>query len=221
MNFLAGVQRLHSESVQSTAAPTSVVGATDRNARLVNWYADAWREIQSDRMGWRWMRGTTDVALTIGQQTYTGTGLGIASFGRWREGDSTYCPVVYRPASVNSLWDLDYVPLDEFRQNYIYRTWGNSTPIAWTFDEANQLLIGPAPSEAYMIRIEYVREPAELSLDADTPDIPARYALLPMWRALQDVAKSEASPEVLARAEHNYEMMRSQMMRDQGRLPYL
>ena len=49
MTFLELVQRLHSESLRSTAAPTSVSGATDRNARLFNRIADAWRNLQNER----------------------------------------------------------------------------------------------------------------------------------------------------------------------------
>lgn len=220
MDFLTGVQRLHSESLRSTAAPTSVVGANDRHKRLFNWYADAWRELQSER-DWRWMRGTTDVALTVGQQTYTGAGLGIANFGRWRQDDSTYSPVIYMPASINSLWHLEFMDLDVFRHEFVYRTWGDTTPIAWSYDEDDQMLVGPAPAEAYMLRIEYWKEPTELTVDTDTPGLPDRFALLPMWRALQEVAKADAAPEVLARAEKNYEVMHNDMMRDQARRPHL
>lgn len=220
MNFLAGVQRLHSESLRSTAAPTSVVGASDRHARLFNWYADAWRELQSER-DWRWMRGTTNIALTPGQQTYTGAALSIPNFGRWRKDDDTYCPVIYMPANPNSLWHLRYMGLDEFRHEYLYRTWGVTTPIAWTFDEDNQLIVGPAPAQAYMLRIGYWREPTELAADTDTPNLPARFALLPMWRALQEVAKADAAPEVLARAEKNYAVMHGATMADQARRPHL
>ena len=76
MTFLELVQRLHSESLRSTAAPTSVSGATDRNARLFNRIADAWRNLQNERL-WRWMRVTTDVALVAGQQTYSDSDLSL------------------------------------------------------------------------------------------------------------------------------------------------
>lgn len=220
MDFLTGVQRLHSESLRSTAAPTTVVDASARNARLFNWYADAWRELQSER-DWRWMRGTTDIALTASKSTYTGAELSIANFGRWRKDDDEYCPVIYMPANINSLWHLGYLDLDSFRHEYVYRTWGDTTPIAWSFDESDTLLIGPAPAAAYMLRIEYWKEPTELVDDTDTPGLPDRFALLPMWRALMEVAKSDAAPEVLSRAEQNYTLLHAGLMRDQARRPHL
>ena len=85
MNYLQLVQRLHSETLRSTAAPTTVVGANDRNARLFNRVADAWREVQSER-DWKWMRATTDATLEANKQTYTGTELGATRFARWRPG---------------------------------------------------------------------------------------------------------------------------------------
>ena len=220
MNYLQLVQRLHSESGRSTAAPTTVTGANDRHARLFNWVADAWRELQGER-SWRWMRTTLDVALTVGQQTYAPADLSASRFGRWRPEDDTYSPYVYISGSPNAMWPMAQWNLDEFRARFIYRTWGNSTPIAWSFDESNQLLIGPGPALAYKLRAEYWKEPSELAADADTPDMPSRFHLMLMWRALQEVAKFDAAPEVLARAEKNHAEMKSRLLLDQARLPRL
>lgn len=219
MNYLQLVQRLHRESGRSTAAPTTVVGANERHARLFDWVADAWRNLQTERE-WRWMRNTLDVALTAGQQTYTGTGLGASRFRRWRMDDDTYNPWGYVDGSINSLWPLQYVQLDEFRSLYVYRTWGTTRPVAWTFDETNQLLVAPAPDQAYKLRIEYWKSPTELAADADTPDMPDEFHLLLMWRALEEVAKFDAAPEVLARAEKNHAALRHRLLLDQSRLPH-
>ncbi len=219
MNYLQLVQRVHRESGRSTAAPTSVTGANERHARLFDWVADAWRNLQIERE-WRWMRTTLDVALTVGQQTYTAAGLGAIRFGRWRLDDDTYNPYLYISGFPNTLWPMQYHQLDEFRALYVYRTWGNSTPVAWTFDESNQLLVGPQPAIAYMLRQEFWLEPSELAADADTPDMPDRFHMLLVWRALQEVAKFDAAPEVLARAEKNHSDLRTRILLDQARLPH-
>lgn len=218
MNYLQLVQRLHRESGRSTAAPTTVVGANERHARMFDWVADAWRDLQIERE-WRWMRNTLDVALTAGQQTYTGTELGATRFRRWRLDDDTYNPWLYVDGSINSLWPVQFVQLDEFRSVYVYRTWGDATPIAWTFDESNRLLVAPSPALAYKLRIEYWKSPSELAADDDTPDMPEEFHLLLMWRALQEVAKFDAAPEVLARAEKNYGGLMHRLLLDQARLP--
>ena len=220
MNYLAGVQRLHRESGRSTAAPTSVVGANERHARLFDWYADAWRNLQGERE-WRWMRASLDVALVVGQQTYTATDLAATRFGRWRAEDFDYDVQAYVYGSQNAIWRLSYRQLDNFRQQWIHRTMGSSQPIEWTIDEADQLLLGPAPSEPYQLRIDYWKEPAELALDADEPDMPARFHMMLVWRALQDVAMFDAAPEVLARAEKNYGDLKDALLRDQAWLPVM
>lgn len=219
MNYLQLVQRLHRESGRSTAAPSSVVGANERHARLFDWVADAWRNLQIERE-WRWMRSTLDVALTAGQQTYTGAGLGADRFRRWRRDDDTYSPWLYIDGAPNSLWPLQFTQLDEFRSVYVYRTWGESTPVAWTFDEANQLLVAPKPALAYKLRAEYWKAPVELAADADEPDMPEEFHLLLVWRALQDVAMFDAAPEVLAKAQANAGELRVRLLYDQARLPH-
>jgi len=221
VNFLALVQRLHSETGRSTAAPTTVVAQTGQSLRLVNAVADAWTELQSER-DWRWMRGRTDAALTIGQQTYAGTDLGVATrFGRWRKEDSTYSVCLYISGSPNTLWQATQWDLDTFRQLYIYRTMGQSTPIAWAIDESNNILFGPAPAAAYKVRADYWKEPSTLAADADTPDMPDRFHMLLVWRALQDIAKYDAAAELLAKAEKNAGDMHDKLLFDQARLPTL
>ena len=220
MNYLQIVQRVHSESGRSTAAPTSVVGANDRHVRLFNWVADAWRDLQGER-DWRWMRNTLDATLTASQQTYSGADLGASRFGRWRKEDHDYSPYVYVDGAPNAIWPMAFWQLDQMRARFIYRTWGASTPIAWSYNEANELLIGPQPALAYKLRIEYWKEPSELAADADTPDMPDRLHMLLVWAALQEVAKFDAAPEVLARAEKNHGALKFALTMDQSRLPTL
>jgi len=219
MNYLALLQRLHSETLRSTAAPVGVTGLSDRNTRLVNALADAWLEVQSER-DWRWMRATTDAALTIDLQTYAGADLGIVSrFGRWRAEDDTYCPTLYINGAPNSLWQLTQWGLDDFRQLFIYRTQGSSTPVAFSIDEADRLLLGPAPVAAYRLRAEYWLAPMTLVDATDVPDMPERFHMLLVWRALMDIARSDAAPELLSRAEVSYGNLHDKLLFDQGRLP--
>ena len=221
MNYLQLVQRLHRESMRSTAAPTTVVGANERQARLFDWVADAWRDLQIERE-WRWMRTTLDAPLIVDQQTYNAeTDLSATRFRRWRVDDDTYNPWLYIDGSPNSLWPLTYTQLDEFRSLYVYRTWGATTPVAWTFDESNNLLVGPKPALAYKLRMEFWKSPTELTADADTPDMPEEYHLLLMWTALEQVALADAAPELLTRAQGHKAELKTRLLVDQARLPHV
>lgn len=220
MNFLALVQRLHSESMRSTPEPTTVTGASDRNARLFNRIAYAWTELQGET-DWKWMRATTDVSLTVGQQTYSDTDLSLSRFRAWRNEDSDYWPTLYISGQPNTLWPLTQQALDDFRRQWVYIDNGQSTPVAWATDESHRFLVGPKPAVAYKLRAEYWKTPTTLAANTDEPDMPSRFHMILVWRALQDVAKADAKPELLALAEQNYATLHGQLFREQARLPYV
>lgn len=220
MNLLQLAQRLHSESLRSTPAPTSVTGASDRNARLFNRLAYAWTELQGET-DWKWMRATTDVALTVGQQAYTAADLGLSRFRAWRAEDSDYWPTLYVSGQPNTLWPLTQQSLDDFRRQWVYIDNGQSTPVAWATDESHRFLVGPKPAVAYKLRAEYWLEPSELTDDTDEPDMPSRFHMLLVWRALKDMALADGKPELIALAEQNYATLHGQLYREQARLPYL
>lgn len=214
MNLLQMAQRLHSELLRSTQMPMSIVGASELNARSFNRLAYAWTELQNERR-WLWMRSTTDVALTIGQQTYSDTDLDLTRFGRWRTEDERYQPYLYIDGSPNTLWPLCFEHLDRFRQLWVYLDMGNTQPISWSVDEQQRFLVGPAPAAAYKLRAEFWLSPTELTADADEPDMPERFHMVLVWRALIDMAKADAKPEILAMAEDNYAKAHAQLRRDQ------
>jgi hypothetical protein len=225
VNFLAMLQRLHRETLRSTAAPITVATTDVRHLRMVDALKDAWRDLQAER-DWKWMRGTYAGALTVGQQTYDGSAdFSITRFARWRPEDPNYAAQVYF-GTTNSAIDITQWNLDQFRHEFIYRQMGATMPIAWSIDEEQRLLIGPAPSAAYTIRLDYWREPFELGSlttdpNEDEPDMPERHHMLLVWSALRQVAKSDASPEILARADEGYSDMHHRLVMDQARLPTL
>ncbi len=179
---------------------------------------NAWKDLQGER-DWKWMREVLDSPLTTNVQSYTGSGLGATRFGRWRKEDREYSPYCYLPGSPNSLFMLGFWQLDEFRFQYIYRQVGPTIPVAWSVDDQQNLLIGPAPAAAYQIRIDQWKAPYDLVNDTDTPDFDDRFHLLIVWQALMDVAREDATPEIFDKAVSNYTSLRSQLLRDQARLP--
>lgn len=228
MNFLQIVQRVHRESGRSTPAPTTVATTDVRQMRVVDAVKDAWREVQSERADWKWMRQTLDVALTVDQQTYDATAdFGAIRFGRWRMATEQYWPIVYVAGSPNAQWDLTYRQLDNFRQQWIYRVMGGTLPLDWAIDEQQRLLIGPKPGLPYVLRKDYWQEPYELGAltsdpNEDVPAMPERFHNLLTWRALIDVATFDAKPEILAMANRKHTDMHGKLVIDQAlELPYV
>jgi hypothetical protein len=224
LTFLQFAQRLHRESGRSTAAPTAVSGATAQQQRYFDRIADAWRELQTERE-WRWMRGKVDSLLVASQQGYTGTAILAASTGtptrfrRWRMQGNGYMVRIYVDGSKNTLADVPYWDVDDFRPYWIDRTFGPAWPVAWTFDEANDIYFGPAPIAGMRVRAEYWKSPTELAADADVTDMPSEFELVVLWKALQQVAIDDGAQEVLARANANYSAIHFKLLMDQAWLP--
>lgn len=217
MNLLALAQRLHRESARSGSGPTSITGATKDHARLFDWIADAWLELQSRPIDWRWMRKSLDGDTTLTQTSYTGAELGAADFGRWRVPSDEYTVKAYLAANPTRVWKLRWVPLESFKTTYIDAEPNAAQPIDWSIADDDSLLIGPLSDQVYKIRAEYLMAPTLLEDDADEPEFATQHHLMLMWRALMEVGKFDNAPDVLARAAANYARMEHTLLAEYAR----
>lgn len=215
------VQRLWVESGRLGAGPTTVVNALGDQARAVNRIRDAWRELQQEPRNWRWMRESVTATLTVDDGQYTTTDLGIqADFDSFWPDGMHYAPEVL-DASDNVLARLDWLPYDEFRHGYM-AVQSSGTPMVWSVAPGGDLLLAPAPSEAGMqIRIDYKHAIQELTLDADTPDMPAKHHLLLVWKALEQFGFADENAAEKLRATMNLKREHALLLDSQGESPTL
>ena len=210
MNYLQLVQRLHRESGASGNGPTTIVDATKEHLQMFDWVADALRELEARPLDLRWMRRRATIATVAALTSYAPRaaivdgGLGLTNFGRWRPESDEWVPKCQDPADASRTWDLEWMTLDQWRECYVHSTQAPGSPIAWSVDDDNSLLIGPTPDAVYSIRMEYLRKPQELADNDDEPEFDADLHLVLMWRALVEVGKADNAPDVLARAQTNY-----------------
>lgn len=218
MNLLQLAQRLHREAGRSGDGPTSIVGTTKPHLRLFDWIADANREIESRPLDLRWMRRRTTVATVATQTSYppktaiVDGGLGLTTFGRWRPASEDWSVKCVDPSDSSRTWDLQWMDLDHWRECYVHSTQPAGQPSVWSVDDDNSLLIGPAPSAIYSIRMEYLREPLELDEDTDEPEFDAQFHMILCWRALIEVGKYDNAPDVLARGQTNYARLEDSLL---------
>ncbi len=217
MNFLQLVQRLHRESGRSGSGPTTITGASKDHARLFDWVADAWRNLQARPVDWRWMRESLDAPTTLVDLTYTGAGLGATNFGRWRQPSDEYSVKAYLLSEPTSVWRLVWMSPEAFKEWYDDRSPAASRPQHWTISDADELRIGPLSDQVYRLKVDYIREPSELEADADEPELPSRHQMILVWRALVEVGKFDNAPDVLARATTNYGQMEAALLSDSAR----
>jgi hypothetical protein len=118
VNFLDLAKRLRQECRVSGSGPSAVTGQVAEYQRLLDWTAEAWREIQRGHPAWRFMRRSCVCPTVNGQALYPAAS--------WM--DTALLATI---GSTWSRWALDYQAGDTFR------CYANP---AFTFDVANSKL---------------------------------------------------------------------------------
>jgi len=217
VNFLALAQRLHRESLRSGAGPVAISGSTKEVLRLFDWINDAWYDLQVEARDWKWMRRECDAALVIGQHAYTAASLGLTGLRKWMPPSRTRTARVYPTASASNVTEMVYWPdYDEFIRRQIDVPASNGAPQMWTISPTEEILIAPAPDAAYKLKAAYTSTPYRMVIETDAPDMPEDFHLLLVWRALMELASTDAASEVYVRAKANHDAIRSALILDQG-----
>lgn len=228
MTFLELCQRAAVECGASSkqniaiAMPT-VVGATGALARIINWVADGFSDIQQDHSDWAWMRssgetgGGASFATINGQSRYPlGTGAGTVGvlatdFGKWDvETFRAYTTTV-------GTQDENYVqeiPYDRWRNGYMFGAMrqSRSRPYVAAVGPDLSLCLGPPPTGLYTVTADYFRAPFDMAADADVPTgLPAQFHMLCVYRAMMKYAGYESAPEVDTRAREENAGMYGQL----------
>lgn len=178
MTFLELCQALASESgtVQS-GRPTTVVGQTGREAKIVRWVNMAWRSIQNSSNDWLWMRSSFLAPTIIGQQEYSGADLGLTRWGQWigtrDRRERRYS--VFLPSEPNSEGSMTYMDYDSFFVTQLRAPPEDAKPSIFTFTPDGKLALSPTPDAIYSIRGPYRKDVQPLTADGDIPEMPTRY----------------------------------------------
>ncbi len=78
MTFLELCQRTHAEAGLAGSGPTSPLGQSGMNAKVVNWVRDAWNDIQQMHNDWNFLWKSSNVTLLAGSRSYTPVAAGVA-----------------------------------------------------------------------------------------------------------------------------------------------
>ena len=222
MNFLALCQRVRQECGISGSGPTTVVSQTGNLKRLVDWTNTAWMDIQTSHQNWDWMRSSASFTTVAAQSSYplgTGTGtvgVSVATFGMWdRDTFRNYVTSV----GTNSEVFMDFIHYDTWRDSYMYGAMRNTTtrPLQMSISPAKAIVLGPPPTAGYTITGDYFTAPLDMTLDADTPSLPAQYHMAIVYRAMMSYGGYESAPEVYQRGETEFSKLMRRMTAD--RLP--
>ncbi|NIB43815.1 hypothetical protein HBA55_29705 [Pseudomaricurvus alkylphenolicus] len=110
---------------------------------------------------------------------------------------------------------MTYIDWDAFQQ--IYRVSNNSTgaPSHITIDPSDNIVLGPTPSDVYVITGEFHRGAQVLAAGGDTPEMPSDYHMLIVYAAMEDLGFYDVAEEVLARSQKKAKRLRRQLKRTQ------
>lgn len=208
MNLLSIVQTLHREARFPGNSPAGVTGQTGRAADLVRWSIEAYNDIQRQKDGrWKWLRADWQVDTTADDPSYaTGGVTDVASaapikrFRAWEmdQGDPPFIYLVSEGVSAERELLIQEWPL--FRRQYVRATHTSAPPVCIAVDPADNLHLGPTPDGVYRVRGSYWKSSQALATDTDTPEMPADYHMLVVYRALVKYGYNSVAQDVLARA---------------------
>lgn len=216
MNYTQIVGRAKRESGRTGPPPAGIATAVAEDRRIYDWVADAWRDLQTEGVPWRFMRRTATAPLIVGQSGYTNVQLGIEPVGHWLPEGQDYFPTVFEATNPLAEWPLRWASYDSFRRHFLVGGHSPATPQFWSVAPDGGLLIGPTPDKAYTLRADYQRATTELTADIDTPDLPVDYHMVLVWMAVMQIAGLDAAPEVFIRGQGNLMTVRNALWRDQG-----
>lgn len=212
MNFLQLAQAVKRESGLSGGGPLSVVTATGDDARIFQWVNWAWRDIALLHEGWQFRRAsaqgeTTTMAMA---HDHGAPGFDLTDFGSWKPESRDYRVTAYRTADgAQAERALRHLPWDHFRARFVVGAHNPGPLTFWTTDPAGEMMVGPTPDAAHMVRADYIRDVVDMVADLEVPALPARFHMLIVWRALAEYGGFDAAGEVFQRASGNYNSMLS------------
>ena len=192
---------------------------------MVTWVASAWTDIQTDHNGrWAWLRkdwtlNTTasDGIYEYGDITDVEDAAAITRFSDWRIKDKYNPPKIYLTSGgLGSERWLVYRSWDPFNLVFGVGTQNDGAPVFITEDPQQRIQFGPVPGDIYTVTGEYYRGPQTLATNSDTPECPAQFHMVIVYRAMMDYAFNEVAPEILSRAERRYDELYARLETNQA-----
>jgi hypothetical protein len=216
MNCLQLINRARQECGITGPDLTTISGLTGESLRFLNWINAAWVDVQTAHEDWQFLRTPFQFNTIAGQWQYTATDAGVGStFANWKR-DS------FRASTVGANYGdeqlLNFMDWNTFRNLYQYANMRSTQarPVVVSIvPPSRDLGFGSIPDQAYVIVGEYYRKPTEFVLATEEPDIPPRFHLMIVYRAMMFYAGYEAATEVYQRGELEFKRLMNRLEIDQ------
>ncbi len=213
MNFLEMAQMVRQEVGGSGTGPTTVVGQTGEYKRIVDWVAQADRDVQRRHNEWKFMRGSFTINTVANDPSYAygDTTPAITTFRDWRW---TTFKIRLASSGLGSETELPFIDY----QTYLDINVGNqsaSMPQCFTVGNAMEILLWPKPDNVYVITGEYQKSSVAMTANADTPVYPEEYHMLAVYKAREKYGIYTGAQEQISFGKQEYKNMLKEMRRTQ------
>lgn len=192
--FLELCRRVHRYARIGQDAPgTAPVTVADQKgvlAEIVGWVQDAWEDIQTDQVDWRFREASATIAAPSGDRTVDVTSL-IDDYEQLRPFASEYrhrhILVAKSGAGASASQPVWFVEWEHWRGGRYEHGGGaevSGMPGYFTIMPDSKLRLYPTPDAAIDLTLSYQRALQELAEDLDEPIMPPRHHTAIVWRAL-------------------------------------
>jgi hypothetical protein len=218
--FLELCQKVASDSgTVSGTQPTTVVSQTGRLGRIVSWVDQAYTEIQNLQRDWMWLETEFEESLVAAQQSYAGSDFSFTRLDAFLTGtaEKSRLSLYDTTVGVSDEGHLQVLDWQVFHRAFLVGANRSTTgkPTHAALDPAGKLWLYPTPDATYKLHGVYRKSPQTLALDADLPEMPARFHDLIKWQALIYLGEYDESAVQLPLWMFNRTRVLSQLERNQ------
>lgn len=195
---------------------TTVINQTGEFQRIVTWVAQGFQDLQNERQNWDWMRSSQLLGGGVSFQTIAGQaeyqlGTGPGTVGVDQDSFASWVKQSFRDqtttSGVQDQYFLGWISYDKWRNSYAFGAQQTITtrPVVIAVGPNNSICVGPYPTSTYTLTGDYIRAPAIMAADADTPlDLPLQFQIAIVWRACWYYGIYENAPDVMTKGDTRY-----------------
>jgi hypothetical protein len=199
---------------------TTTIAQEGELSDVVRWVDKAYEAIQNLHSNWEFLRFDFTFSTSPSIQTYTPSAANATDHAKWRvEKDDSFR--LYTGSGSNEIY-LDFVPWDDFRQEYLFSGTRTVTgrPVKFTIKPDESLMFWPIPDAIYTVTGEYWKKAQKMStggvsVDAAVPIFPDRFHRAIVFKAMEYFGTSESSPEHFGTGQSGYKAMIATLRQDQ------
>ena len=187
----------------------SDVNATGAEGMFLVLVQNAWKDIQTARKKWKWMRDEKSFATAIGTTAYTP----LTIFGPNNRFKSWYKDTFYITidGKKHPLWFREY---DYFKYKNANVT-TQSSPNEFTIRPYDSAILINPPDSMYSITADYKKSIQNLVAASDEPEMPSDYHDLIVYEAVKRYGISIGMIHIYQEYEQNQTELWGSLLRDQ------